>query len=61
MQTAQEPRYYHSTGNGRVFGPSKAGETLPAYRDRVRVAYGDLRGVTVGKREDFHPSAFALG
>ena len=52
-------RYYHSTGSGRVFGPSDSGETLAAYTARVKRAYGNLRGVKIGIQSEFHPFAFA--
>ena len=52
-------RYYHSTGNGKAYGPSNEGETLTAYKARVKRAYGNLRGVTFGERAAFHPLAFA--
>lgn len=51
-------RYYHDTGKGRTFGPSEPGETLTAYKARVKRAYGDLRGVRFGIRDDFHPLSF---
>lgn len=38
-------RYYHRS-NGTAYGPSQPGETLPAYKARVKAAYGTLRGVT---------------
>lgn len=51
-------RYYHTTGNGRAYGPSNEGETLGQYKARIRRAYGSLRGVTIGERKDFHPAMF---
>jgi len=51
-------RYYHTTGNGRVYGPSNDGETLAQYKARVKRVYGDLRGVSFGVRADFHPLSF---
>ena len=50
--------YYHSTGNGRAYGPSKPEESLSAYKARVKRAYGNLRGVKFGTRSEFHPRAF---
>ena len=49
--------FYHVFG-GRAYGPSEPGETLEAYKARVRRAYGGLAGVTFGKRADFHPASF---
>jgi hypothetical protein len=37
--------FLHQTGGG-TFGPSDKGESLRAYRARVRGAYGSLRGVS---------------
>ena len=51
--------YYHETSSGVPYGPSLPGETLEAYKARVRRAYGDLRGVRFGTRDDFHPIHFA--
>lgn len=56
--TDTQTRYYHTTGNGRTYGPSGPGETLTAYKARVRRAYGNLRGVRFGTRADFHPLSF---
>lgn len=36
---------------GQRYGPSAPGESLEAYKQRVRAAYGDLRGVTFEKAE----------
>lgn len=51
-------RYYHTTGNGKAYGPSNEGETLAGYKTRIKRAYGNLRGVKVGARADFHPTFF---
>jgi len=53
-----DPRYFHETGNG-LYGPSLPGETLAAYKVRVRGAYGNLRGVRFGTKDDFHPIKFS--
>jgi hypothetical protein len=37
--------FYHVTG-GHAYGPSLPGERLGQYQDRVRDAYGSLRGVS---------------
>lgn len=58
MTMTNETRYYHDTGHGRAYGPSEPGETLTAYKARVKRAYGDLRGVRFGVRADFHPLSF---
>lgn len=52
-------RYYHAV-SGRAYGPSLSGESLEAYKARVRKAYGDLRGVTFGTRDSLHPAFFWL-
>lgn len=51
-------RYYHTTGNGKAYGPSYEGETLEQYRERIKRAYGNLRGITIGQRNEFHPAFF---
>lgn len=38
-------RYFHRTSGGD-YGPSAIGESLAAYKARVKAAYGTLRGVT---------------
>lgn len=48
-------RYYHRTTRG-AYGLSKPGETLDAYKQRVRNAYGDLRGVTFHDAESAPPA-----
>jgi len=53
----EAPRYWHIS-QGRAYGPSLQGETLPEYKARVKRAYGSLRGVIFGKREDLNPSYF---
>jgi hypothetical protein len=57
-QTNMDKRYYHTTGNGKAYGPSNEGETLAEYKTRIKCAYGNLRGVKVGARADFHPTFF---
>lgn len=37
--------FYHKSG-GAAYGPSNPGETLEAYKARVKDAYGSLRGIT---------------
>ena len=50
-------RFYHVSG-GKAYGPSEPDETLDAYRDRVRQAYGTLQGVQFGRKVDLHPCYF---
>ena len=51
-------KYYHTAGNGKAYGPSLEGETLDQYKERVRKAYGSLKGIKFGTRDDFHPCYF---
>lgn len=52
-------KFYHTTGNGKVYGPSLPNETLAEYKARVKSVYGNLRGVKFGTRADFHPFMFS--
>lgn len=49
--------FYH-VSNGKAFGPSNEGETLAAYKARVRKAYGSLAGITFGTKAELHPCYF---
>lgn len=49
--------FYH-VSSGRAYGPSEPNETLEQYKARVRKAYGDLRGITFGTRDNLHPAYF---
>jgi hypothetical protein len=42
---AQQGNFFHRV-NGSDYGPSAVGESLEAYKARVKGAYGSLRGVT---------------
>jgi len=44
-QWGPQGRYFHRV-NGVDYGPSAIGETEAAYKERVKGAYGNLRGVT---------------
>ena len=50
-------RYFH-VSNGKAYGPSLEGESLAAYKARVRKAYGSLKGVEFGAKDDLHPAYF---
>jgi hypothetical protein len=41
----QRGDFYHVV-NGQAYGPSIPNEPLGSYQERVRVAYGSLRGVS---------------
>lgn len=50
-------RYYHIS-NGKAYGPSYENETLEDYKTRVRKAYGNLRGIEFGTKENLNPAYF---
>ena len=48
-------RFYHRS-SGSAYGPSKPGESLTAYKARVKDAYGTLRGITFHDAESEPPA-----
>lgn len=53
-------RFYHRSG-GSAYGLSNPGETLEAYKARVKAAYGTLRGVTFHDAETEPPAPYETG